>query len=266
MAYESLLFDVEDGVATVTLNRPARHNAFNRAMALELRDAWERVKRDPAIVCAVVTGAGDKAFCTGMDVADVASGTSQAEGEETREGSPFFRLTAIHNRCWKPVVTAVNGMVVGGGLHFIADSDLVVAAEHATFFDTHVKVGLVAGLEPVGLARRLPLEQVLRMALLGGAERMTAAQAHALGLVGDVVPAERLMERALDLARKIAQHSPAALARTKQAIWESLDRGLDDAISHTWDLIQAHTAHPDSREGATAFVEKRAPRWAPLSE
>jgi len=157
-------------------------------------------------------------------------------------------------------------MVVGGGLHFIADSDLVVAAEHATFLDTHVKVGLVAGLEPVGLARRLPLEQVLRMALLGGAERMSAQQALALGLVGDVVPADQLMARARELATKIAQHSPAALARTKQAIWESLDRGLDEAIGHTWDLIQQHNDHPDSREGATAFVEKRKPRWAPLSE
>lgn len=266
MGYESLLFDVEDGVATITLNRPARHNAFNRAMAFELRDAWESVKRDSAIVCAIVTGAGDKAFCTGMDVADVAAGTGQAEGENERATSPFFHLTAIHNKCWKPVITAVNGMVVGGGLHFIADSDLVVAAEHATFLDTHVKVGLVAGLEPVGLARRLPLEQVLRMALLGGAERMSAQQALALGLVGDVVPADQLMARARELASKIAQHSPAALARTKQAIWESLDRGLDDAIGHTWDLIQQHTDHPDSREGATAFVEKRKPRWAPLSE
>jgi len=107
MGYESLLFDVEDGVATITLNRPARHNAFNRAMAFELRDAWESVKRDSAIVCAIVTGAGEKAFCTGMDVADVAAGTGQAEGENERATSPFFHLTAIHNKCWKPVITAV---------------------------------------------------------------------------------------------------------------------------------------------------------------
>ena len=266
MSYENLLFDVEDGVATITLNRPDRHNAFNRATALELRDAWERVKSDGEIVCAILTGAGDKALCTGMDVADVASGDSQAEGEDTREGSPFFRLTAIHNKCWKPVITAVNGMVVGGGLHFIADSDLVIAAEHATFFDTHVKVGLVAGLEPVGLARRIPLEQVLRMALLGGSERLSAQQALELGLVGEVLPAADVMPRARELAKLIAQHSPAALARTKQAIWESLDQGLDDALSNTWDIIQAHNDHPDIKEGTTSFVEKRAPKWAPLSE
>ena len=150
MGYESLLFDVEDGVATITLNRPARHNAFNRAMAFELRDAWESVKRDSAIVCAIVTGAGDKAFCTGMDVADVAAGTGQAEGENERATSPFFHLTAIHNKCWKPVITAVNGMVVGGGLHFIADSvGMKITRWEEDIEPVHAKRDLKSGLGPV---------------------------------------------------------------------------------------------------------------------
>jgi enoyl-CoA hydratase/carnithine racemase len=176
-----------------------------------------------------------------------------------------MKLTAIQNRCWKPVITAVNGMVVGGGLHFVADSDLILAAEHATFFDTHVKVGLVAGLEPVGLARRIPLEAVLRMALLGGSERLSAEQAREIGLVGEVLPAERLLPRARELAGKIAQHSPAALARSKQAVWESLDRGLQEGLARAWEIIGEHTEHPDMNEGARAFVEKRRPRWAGYS-
>ena len=269
MGFETLGYEVADGVATLTLSRPERHNAFNVAMALELKQAWASVKRDPAVVCAIVTGAGDRAFCTGMDVADVAdpAAKERAARVEREEGRPFYRfLTAIHNRCWKPVITAVNGMVVGGGLHFIADSDLIVCAEDATFFDTHVKVGLVAGLEPVGLARRIPLESVLRMALLGGSERMDARQALALGLVGEVVPRERLLPRARELAAKIAQHSPAALARTKRAIWESLDRGLEDALAHTWGILQEHDACPDIVEGTRAFVEKRRPRWEPWTE
>jgi enoyl-CoA hydratase/carnithine racemase len=153
-------------------------------------------------------------------------------------------------------------MVCGGGLHFVADSDLVICSETATFFDTHVKVGLIAGLEPVGLARRIPLEAVLRMALLGGSERIDARQACALGLVGEVLPPDRLLPRARELAAKIAEHSPAALARTKQAIWQSLDVGLDEALSHTWKLIQRARPAPGPQRGR-AFVEKRRPAGLP---
>ncbi len=265
MNFETLLYDVDDGVATITLNRPDKYNAFNAQMADELRTAWNEVKTSPDVVCAIVTGAGDRAFCTGMDVADVASGESKGSGMVSREDAPWNHLTAVQNKCWKPVITAVNGMVNAGGLHFIADSDLIVCAEHATFFDTHVKVGLIAGLEPVGLVRRIPLEAVLRMALLGGSERMTAAQALDLGLVGEVVAKDQVLPRARELAGMISQHSPTALARTKQTIWESLDRGLDEALANTWEAIGDHVAHPDLDEGAQAFVEKRKPRWAPYT-
>ncbi len=265
MDLETLLYDVNDGVAHITLNRPDRHNAFNLTMANELKQVWEAVKTDPAVVCAIVTGAGEKAFCTGMDVADVASGEAKSTGKLSREDAPWFQLTPIQNKCWKPVITAVNGMVVGGGLHFIADSDLIVASERASFFDTHVKVGLIAGIEPVGLTRRIPLEAVLRMALLGGSERMSADEALRLGLVGEVVPPDQLLPRAQELANKIAQHSPTALARSKQVIWEGLDSGLDDAIDNAWEAIIDHTAHGDLAEGTLAFVEKRKPRWAPYT-
>ena len=265
MDFETILYDTQDGVATLTLNRPERHNAFTRRMAEELREAWGRVMKDPEVVCVILTGAGDKALCTGMDVADVADGSARKSGRTDRDAAPWFHLTAIQNRCWKPVITAVNGMVCGGGLHFIADSDLIVCADHATFFDTHVKVGLVAGLEPVGLARRIPLEAVLRMALLGGSERMSAQRAYELGLVGEVVPKEQLLPRAHELAGMIREHSPTALALSKRAIWESLDQGLDEALGKVWDVIKQHGQHPDLTEGSVAFVEKRRPRWAPYT-
>jgi len=266
MAFETLLYEKAEGVATLTLNRPERHNAFDLAMAGELHRAWTRIKADPEVVCVIVTGAGEKAFCTGFDVASVASGDTAGQERVEYEDSPILKLTALHNRCWKPVITAVNGMVVGGGLHFVADSDLILAAEHATFFDTHVKVGLVAGLEPVGLARRIPLEAVLRMALLGGSERLGAAEAKEIGLVGEVLPAADLLPRARELAEKIAQHSPTALARSKRAVWESLDQGLHDGLRHAWEIIGRHGEHPDMAEGARAFVEKRKPRWGGYSE
>jgi enoyl-CoA hydratase/carnithine racemase len=262
MAFDTILYEKAEGVVTLTLNRPERHNAFNLAMARELQRAWAEFREDPSAVVAIVTGAGEQAFCTGFDVADMASGSTEGQAQVSYEDSPILKLTAIHNRCWKPVITAVNGMAVGGGLHFVADSDLVLCSERATFFDTHVKVGLVAGLEPVGLTRRIPLEAVLRMALLGGSERMDAATALRIGLVGEVLAPAALMPRARELAAKIAQHSPAALARSKQAVWESLDRGLHDGLRHAWRIIGEHAAHPDPAEGAAAFVEKRKPRWA----
>jgi E-phenylitaconyl-CoA hydratase len=266
VSFETIGYEVADKVATLTLNRPERHNAFNVQMANELRRAWERIKKDGDVVCVIVTGAGDKAFCTGMDVADVADGSARETARGDVDDPPWFHLTSIQNRCWKPVITAVNGMVVGGGLHFIADADLILAAEHATFFDTHVKVGLIAGLEPVGLARRMPLEAVLRMALVGGSERVDARRAYELGLVGEVLPASDLMRRARELAGKISEHSPTALARTKQAIWESLDVGLHEGLASTWKMIQEHTRHADLDEGTKAFVEKRKPRWSPFTE
>ncbi len=265
MEFETILYDVTDRVATITLNRPDRHNAITAQMGVDLKAAWDAVTKDPEVVCVILTGSGNKALCTGMDLADVASGKAKREGPMEREDVPWFSLTAIQNKCWKPVITAVNGMVVGGGLHFIADSDLIVCADHATFFDTHVKVGLIAGIEPVGLTRRIPFEAVLRMSLLGGSERMTAREALDLNLVGEVVPGDQLMDRARELANKIAQFSPTALARTKRVLWESLERGLDDSIEHAWQTIVDHTTCPDLVEGPLAFMEKREPRWQPYT-
>lgn len=265
MDFETIRFEQDEGVATITLDRPQAMNAFTAGMADELSAAWARVKTDPEIVCAILTGSGEKAFCTGMDVRAAMEDSSRETASMRREDAPWFRLTPLQNRCWKPVLLAINGMVNGGGFHFVADCDLVLCADHATFLDTHVKMGLVAGIEPIGLSRRLPLESVLRLALLGGAERMDAQEALRIGLVGEVLPAAELMPRARELAGKIARHSPAALARTKKAIWQGLETGLDAAIDNAWEIISEHNDCPDIAEGGRAFAEKRPPRWAPFS-
>jgi (E)-benzylidenesuccinyl-CoA hydratase len=256
MRFATLLLEKRDGVAILTLHRPDRLNAIDGVMARELPEAWAEIMGDSEAGVVVVTGAGERALCTGFDVGEIASGPTVA-------GPSSLRFTALQNRCWKPVITAVNGMVCGGGLHFVADSDLVICADTATFFDTHVNVGLVAGMEPIVLARRMALEPLLRMALVGRAERMGAERARALGLAGEVVPGEQLIPRALELARMILQNSPAACARTKRAIWESLDRGLDGAEELGWEVIEGYWNHPDITEGARAFAEKRRPKWAP---
>lgn len=262
--FETLKLERRGATAVLTLHRPDRLNAINGVMSRELPAAWREVKADPEVAVVIVTGAGGKALSTGFDVADVAAGSANfgVEGEKGKLSS--VKLTALQNRCWKPVITAVNGLCCAGGLHFVADSDLVIAAEHATFFDPHVGVGLVAGLEPIGLARRMALEPVLRMALLAARERMSAARAFELGLVGEVVPRERLLERAFELAALIGEGSPAAIATTKRALWESLDVGLSAALGIGQRAIDSHRGHPDGREGALAFREKRKPRWQPL--
>ena len=211
---QSIVYEKRGGVAEVTLSRPQKHNAIDRTMGRELPEVWADIKADDAVRAVIVTGAGEKALCSGYDVGEVADD----DGEEVSS----IGFTAIHNRCWKPVITAVNGLVCGGGLHFIADSDIVICAEHATFFDTHVNVGLIGGLEPIGLARRIAVEPVLRMALAGRKDRMSASRALALGLVSEVVSAADLMPRARQLAAMISENAPDAIAASKQAIWESL--------------------------------------------
>ena len=171
----------------------------------------------------------------------------------------------MQNNIWKPVICAVNGMACGGGLHFVADSDVVIASENATFFDTHVKVGLVAGLEPVSLSRKIPLERVLRMSLIGGGEKIDSNEAKNIGLISEIVNQENLMARAIEIANNIKIHSPSALAKTKKAIWQSQDTGLNQGLKNAWNLISEQQIHSDFEEGAKAFIEKRLPKWKPYN-
>ena len=258
-------WEIDGHVGTITLDNPKARNAFDYEMTQELRRLWGAIEKDPEIRCVIVTGAGDKAFCTGWDITSTAAGESQKFAKVERKDAPYSQITAIQNRCWTPVITAVNGQVVGGGLHFLADTDIAIAAESATFFDTHVQNGLAATLEMAGLARRIPLDAVFRLTYLGSGERMSAEDALRIGLVGEVVPADRLMERARELAGVIAGFSPAALARSKRSIWESLDHGLEPGLDVAYRQLELHADHPDGIEGPTAFFEKRPPDWAPFS-
>jgi enoyl-CoA hydratase/carnithine racemase len=168
------------------------------------------------------------------------------------------------NQVWKPVICAVQGLCVGGGLHFVVDSDLVIASENAAFMDSHVNVGMVGALENLGLARRLPLGTALRMTLLGRHYRLSAARAHQLGLVDELVatPAA-VLPAALEMAGAMLANSPQAMALSKQAVWGGLERGYREALESAWALLRRHWSHPDFREGPRAFVEKREPRWNP---
>ena len=255
---DSLLLEREAHVVTLTLNRPDRLNALTADLLDELGAAWEALNADPEVRAVVLTGAG-RGFCAG---ADLSGDRSPPAGADARGDAPVMpRFTARHRRVYKPVITAVNGVCAGAGLHFVADADIVIASEAATFLDTHVHVGQVSALEPIGLARRVPLGSVLRMVVLGRHERLAAGRAYEIGLVGEVVAPERLLPRAMELARMAASASPATLQASLRAIWEGLDRGLDEAIEHGWGFVWRHWSHPDCAEGPRAFMEKREPRW-----
>jgi E-phenylitaconyl-CoA hydratase len=260
--FETLTYHVRDGVALIELDRPQRLNAVNSVMSRELPDAWRRFDGDPSAIVAIVTGAGDKAFCTGADLADLPAMIVDDHGVPDIAS---IRWTPLQNQVWKPVICAINGAVVGGGLHFVAECDIVLSCDHAEFSDTHVSVGLVSALEPIALARRMPMGAVLQMALAGRGEKLTAQDALRLGMVNEVHAGKDLLDRARALAGRIAQNSPSAMARTKKAIWGAKETGLHAASMDGWNAIVAHGQSHDFAEGIRAFSERRRPRWTPYS-
>ncbi|MEU4658406.1 enoyl-CoA hydratase/isomerase family protein [Streptomyces sp. NPDC023723] len=252
--YETVLFEVADQVATVTLNRPEKLNAFNQTMVDEFRDIWTHVRQEDEIHVVVLRAAGERAFCTGTDVSDR---IHMAENVWSQE-DPGRGLSPKQNRVWKPVVAAVHGMVAGGAFYWLNDCDIVIGAEDATFFDPHVSYGMTSALEPIGLARRVPLGEALRWALLGLDERMSAARAREIGLLSELVPYPQLWDRADELARIIAAKPAAAVQGTVRAIWEThgLDRETAQALGWHYTTVGNPIGTPQvSRKG---FVK---PEW-----
>jgi enoyl-CoA hydratase/carnithine racemase len=178
-----------------------------------------------------------------------------------------LHFTSWHQQVWKPVITAVNGLCAGGGFHWIADADVVIAASDAEFFDPHVSIGQVVSLEAIGLIRKMPVEAVMRMAFVGRHERLGAPRAYELGMISQIVdPPERLRDEAQALAEKIARNSPAAMRATKRALWGALEVGLTDACRAGAGELVSMWGHPDQEEGPRAFSEKRDPHWRDLTE
>ena len=169
---------------------------------------WSDVRDDPEVRVVVITGTGDRHFCTGADVKQIAETGSTPSGGGSVEAIAW---SPIHSGVWKPVICAVNGLVAGGGLHFVADADIVIAADHAAFMDTHVNIGQVGAVENVSLTHRMPLGAVLRMTLQGRDYRLTARRAYELGLVDEIVPLADLQATAREIALSIAANSPTAV-------------------------------------------------------
>jgi enoyl-CoA hydratase/carnithine racemase len=263
VTYQHLRLERHGPVGWLLNDRPDQLNAMNATMRDEFADAWIELDRDPAVRVIVHTGEG-RAFQTGVDVTEIA--TDGVGMQRYRQSVEDFDLhfTAWHQHVSKPVITAVNGICCGGGFHWVADADIVIAASDATFFDPHVSIGQVVALEAIGLIRKMPVEAVMRMALVGRYERMSAARAYELGMVSQVVdPPDRLRDEAQALAETIARNSPAAMAATKRALWGALETGLSDACRAGAHELTSLWGHPDQDEGPRAFAEHRAPHWAP---
>jgi len=260
-SYETLEVTREGHVGWLVFDRPEAGNAMDATMLAELERAWCELADDPEVRVIVNTGNGD-AFQTGLDVVQLARDPEALREQSRRTKRAELRITAWHNKVWKPVIAAVNGACAGGGLHFVADADIVIASTEATFLDPHVSVGQVSAFETIALVRMSPMEPIVRMALTGRHERMTAERARQLGILSEVVEPERLRDAARELAEKVARNSPAAMAATKRALWGALETGLTEACRNGARELVSMWGHPDQVEGPAAFAERREPRWA----
>ncbi|HXW34899.1 MAG TPA: enoyl-CoA hydratase/isomerase family protein [Acidimicrobiales bacterium] len=269
--FETILYEERDGFAVVTLNRPEVLNSFNRAMQEELRGLWTSLRTNDDVRAVVLTGAGEKAFCSGIDRTEsIEEGYLGGRRDgRPRSGSvstpymyndPGSNLNPKQNDFWKPVVAAVNGMACGGALYMLGESDIIIAAEHATFFDPHVSYGMVAGFESMHLLQKLPLGETLRVMLLGGNERMSAARAYQLGLVSEVVPADQLLDKAMWVAGAIAAAPALAVQGTLRAVWMAQELSRREALSQVSSLVSLGTKYENIEEGQRAFKEAR-PEW-----
>lgn len=250
----SVEFDVDDdGIATITINRPERLNAMDRDTYEALSKAWIQVRDDSGIRVAIVTGAGDRSFTVGADIKTFVT--------EEPEPAAFWRTQEdlLLNRgleVWKPVISAVNGFCLGGGMTLLFATDIRIAAEHATFGLTEVKRGILAGNG--GTQRVLEnLPRAIGMELLLTGDAISAEEAARWGLVNRVVPADSLMAEAREIALRVAKNAPLAVQASKELALRSTDVDLRTGLRMEESLAKILKTTWDAAEGPKAFAEKR---------
>ena len=271
MKFNTILWEQREHTLCITLNRPDKFNAISIEMMRELKDAYRAAEEEKDIWTIIVTGSG-KALCTGADVS-VVDGT-YVDGHPTgidMWGEPMLssmrqwevpqEATPPYLDMSKPIICAVNGIACGAGLDLVSTCDIAIASENASFFDPHVSIGLVSGREMVRMARVLPLNVAMRMALTGKHERMNAQRAYELGMVTEVVPQDKLMERAWEVAELVNRNAPLAVRGTRMAIRKGYSLPIYEAelLAESYRMRVAQTK--DGMEGTKAFLEKRPPNW-----
>ncbi len=255
---DPLLFEVRDGVAWLTLNRPDALNAIDRPLGEAYMDAIERIRDDDSIRCGVITGAG-RAFCAGADLKDRAR--EQEEEGRGRQPFPAYPPRQYHTvDAEKPMIAAVNGHCIGGGLEIALACDFRIASTQATFGLPEITLGFFPGAgAPLRLPRIIGLGQAMEMLLTG--ERIDAAGALEYGLVNRVMQPEELLEEAARLASKIAANAPLAVKALRYTVYEGLDMSLPQAFRFAGATRWAIGQTEDAKEGPRAFTEKRPPKF-----
>ncbi|MBT2364936.1 enoyl-CoA hydratase/isomerase family protein [Streptomyces sp. ISL-10] len=243
--------DRDAGVALVTLDRPAKHNAIDLAMAGELAAVWQRFRFDDTVRAAVVTGAGTAAFCTGIDrTAEVPQPSSPYSVDD-----PLLRIGPKANDLWKPVVAAVEGMACGGAFYLLGESEFVVASRQATFFDPHTTYGMVSAYESAYTALRMPPGEAARMALMGTAERLSARRAYETGLVSELTEPGGAVAAALRAAAVIASYPTDAVQGTVRALWAATESARARALALAPHLVVLGNLPPERQ--AELFTDGR---------
>jgi enoyl-CoA hydratase/carnithine racemase len=255
----TLQVEQRGAVAWVRLHRPDRYHAFDQVMCQELSALWRRLRTDDSVRAIVLTATGDKAFCTGIDRDFVPSdgGTAYDFSPYTYD-DPGQALGPKANELWKPVVCAVNGMACGGAFYLLGEADIIIAADHATFFDPHVTYGMPAVYEPLLMLHRgMPFGEVLRMTLLGNHERMSAGRALEIGLVSEVCPSAELEARAGWLADTIASAPAAPMQATLRTLWAGRELSRRQALDLGNAFLNLGMSAESLAEGQEAFKGPR---------
>ncbi|HTR20142.1 MAG TPA: enoyl-CoA hydratase-related protein [Gemmatimonadales bacterium] len=257
MTYSTLLFDLRDGIAFVTVNRPDKLNALNDQVMAELADAVERITTDPAIKGVILTGSGPKAFVAGADIGDLSrQGPFDGKARAMRGQAVLRRLET----CGKPSIAAVNGFALGGGCELAMACTLRVASDTAKFGQPEVKLGIAPGY---GGTQRLPrlVGKGVALQLILTAEMIDAQEAHRIGLVNKVVPPADLLAESEKLLRGILAMGPLAVRLSMEAVDQGLEMTLDEGLLLEANHFGLLAATQDMREGTAAFLEKRPPRF-----
>ncbi|MCB5911250.1 enoyl-CoA hydratase/isomerase family protein [Streptomyces pinistramenti] len=248
----SIRTEIADGVAQVTIDRPERLNALDLATAAELTAVWRAFRFDDSVRAAVVTGAGGRAFCTGIDRSvDVPQPSSPYSLDD-----PLLRIGPKTNDLWKPVIAAVDGMACGGACYLLGEAEFIVASETSTFFDPHTTYGMVNAYEAILMAQRMPYGEAARMALMGSAERLSAARAHATGLVSELTAPGAAAATALRRAAVLAAQPTDAVQGTVRALWAAHEATRERALALAPQLI-ALGSLPRDRQAALFAARKR---------